>query len=255
MLLCATAFRHRARPRARRAGNGTRTRDPNLGKVVLYQLSYSRARPASSAAHATRRRPVTRGGATQVQQLLLRVSDRAGDGGEGNRTPDLLNAIQALSQLSYAPGRSPGPHSRRHTWRRLGQQPQEPRSLAGGIPCVKRSTLAENAGVSILQRPTGDARRCGGRGVVPGPVAWSRVRRTALSGPRVGPRTARNMGRRTNGASRSASNVPRAGRREPARGAVRGAVRGAGRGTTASWQHTSRRTQQLAQQLTQQLAP
>src|SRR5947207_13900434 len=28
---------------ARRAGNGTRTRDPNLGKVVLYQLSYSRA--------------------------------------------------------------------------------------------------------------------------------------------------------------------------------------------------------------------
>ena len=31
---------------ASRAGNGTRTRDPNLGKVVLYQLSYSRKRPA-----------------------------------------------------------------------------------------------------------------------------------------------------------------------------------------------------------------
>ena len=31
----------------RRAGNGTRTRDPNLGKVVLYQLSYSRVRRAS----------------------------------------------------------------------------------------------------------------------------------------------------------------------------------------------------------------
>ena len=29
----------------RRAGNGTRTRDPNLGKVVLYQLSYSRVNP------------------------------------------------------------------------------------------------------------------------------------------------------------------------------------------------------------------
>ena len=28
--------------RIQRAGNGTRTRDPNLGKVVLYQLSYSR---------------------------------------------------------------------------------------------------------------------------------------------------------------------------------------------------------------------
>ena len=36
---------HRARRSATvlmRAGNGTRTRDPNLGKVVLYQLSYSR---------------------------------------------------------------------------------------------------------------------------------------------------------------------------------------------------------------------
>ena len=27
-----------------RAENGTRTRDPNLGKVVLYQLSYFRKR-------------------------------------------------------------------------------------------------------------------------------------------------------------------------------------------------------------------
>ena len=26
-------------------------------------------------------------------------------GGEGNRTPDLVNAIHALSQLSYAPGK------------------------------------------------------------------------------------------------------------------------------------------------------
>ncbi len=29
--------------------------------------------------------------------------DPANDGAEGNRTPDLLNAIQALSQLSYGP--------------------------------------------------------------------------------------------------------------------------------------------------------
>ena len=28
------------------AGNETRTRDPDLGKVVLYQLSYSRSRAA-----------------------------------------------------------------------------------------------------------------------------------------------------------------------------------------------------------------
>ncbi len=70
-----------------RAGNGTRTRDPNLGKVVLYQLSYSRN---SYPAH-------------KHMQYSRRPS-----GGEGNRTPDLLNAIQALSQLSYAPGRRAG---------------------------------------------------------------------------------------------------------------------------------------------------
>ena len=32
-----------------RAGNGTRTRDPNLGKVVLYQLSYSRKQSSIAA--------------------------------------------------------------------------------------------------------------------------------------------------------------------------------------------------------------
>ena len=37
--------------------------------------------------------------AVQVQAIALQL-----DGGaEGNRTPDLLNAIQALSQLSYSP--------------------------------------------------------------------------------------------------------------------------------------------------------
>jgi hypothetical protein len=29
------------------------------------------------------------------------------NGAEGDRTPDLLNAIQALSQLSYGPARVP----------------------------------------------------------------------------------------------------------------------------------------------------
>ncbi len=32
-----------------KAGDGTRTRDPNLGKVVLYQLSYSRSPPNLAA--------------------------------------------------------------------------------------------------------------------------------------------------------------------------------------------------------------
>jgi hypothetical protein len=47
---------HRA-PSAR-AGNGTRTRDPNLGKVVLYQLSYSRStRDSSRPTRTTQRAP------------------------------------------------------------------------------------------------------------------------------------------------------------------------------------------------------
>ena len=36
------ALRPRGASRSARAGNRTRTGDPNLGKVVLYQLSYSR---------------------------------------------------------------------------------------------------------------------------------------------------------------------------------------------------------------------
>ena len=39
-----------------RAGNGTRTRDPNLGKVVLYQLSYSRKNTRTRKLHLHRTR-------------------------------------------------------------------------------------------------------------------------------------------------------------------------------------------------------
>ena len=72
---------------------------------MLYQLSYSRNSP----------RPATRAGQGHQQPLhelphdtrtpLQAPNVPSRDGGEGNRTPDLLNAIQALSQLSYAPGR------------------------------------------------------------------------------------------------------------------------------------------------------
>ena len=79
-----------------RAGNGTRTRDPNLGKVVLYQLSYSREEAGLRNVTATPN-PLC------STHRLPSKGPIYGDGGEGNRTPDLLNAIQALSQLSYAP--------------------------------------------------------------------------------------------------------------------------------------------------------
>ena len=84
------------------------------------------------------------------------------DGGEGNRTPDLLNAIQALSQLSYAPVRTLSyqqiqPLSAAFTCFQLlsaafdcvQQTPvdescrQEPRIIAGGISSVNEMGLAE----------------------------------------------------------------------------------------------------------------
>ena len=111
-----------------KAGNGTRTRDPNLGKVVLYQLSYSRTvtrltrkamlvitdRITSPEADQSResRTQITdfgthRGNLPSPASARLLMTTHfthpSRHGGEGNRTPDLLNAIQALSQLSYAP--------------------------------------------------------------------------------------------------------------------------------------------------------
>ena len=66
---------------------------------------------------------------------------RGWDGGEGNRTPDLLNAIQALSQLSYAPsGDSEEPVR------------QEPRIIVEGIDSVNEMGLAQIPMAGILQR-------------------------------------------------------------------------------------------------------
>jgi hypothetical protein len=60
---------------------------------VLYQLSYSREADDFSVPPVAAQRPAD-GGADRPKR---------GHGGEGDRTPDLVNAIHALSQLSYAP--------------------------------------------------------------------------------------------------------------------------------------------------------
>ena len=43
----------------KRAENGTRTRDPNLGKVVLYQLSYFRMQDNNTSEEEETRTPTT----------------------------------------------------------------------------------------------------------------------------------------------------------------------------------------------------
>ena len=57
------------------------------------------------------------------------------NGDEGDRTPDLVNAIHALSQLSYVPKSVRGNH--------IQAFPPEPRNLSQGIVEVKEMGLAE----------------------------------------------------------------------------------------------------------------
>src|SRR3981081_2600222 len=86
-----------------RAGNGTRTRDPNLGKVVLYQLSYSRALCKSNRSVGLHLPPPFAPLPPPPPPRPPLPAPYRPSGGEGDRTPDLVNAIHALSQLSYAP--------------------------------------------------------------------------------------------------------------------------------------------------------
>src|SRR5205814_7330404 len=65
-------------------------------------------RPGQSGKRDSNPRPQPWQGCALPTELFPRTNNcsrfTASHGGEGNRTPDLLNAIQALSQLSYTPG-------------------------------------------------------------------------------------------------------------------------------------------------------
>ena len=87
---------------------------------MLYQLSYSRECCTPHRARGHRAVPPHAHGA------------------EGNRTPDLLNAIQALSQLSYSPF--------------VPSRPGERETVIGGTPRVNNLGLANRPEASILQR-------------------------------------------------------------------------------------------------------
>ena len=67
---------------------------------MLYQLSYSRERcdNLTTPTPDFYRRPSASFTAPPPRRPAAPLS-----GGEGDRTPDLVNAIHALSQLSYAP--------------------------------------------------------------------------------------------------------------------------------------------------------
>ena len=78
------------------------------------------------------------------------VAYRRPSGGEGNRTPDLLNAIQALSQLSYTPGSGQKRPSRSRNPNERSRQ--EPANIAEGICSVNKTGLAQTHSAGNLHR-------------------------------------------------------------------------------------------------------
>ena len=63
----------------------------------------SRRKTASASQHSSRILPVQVFGVFDSRQFRLAPGADDESGAEGNRTLDLLNAIQALSHLSYGP--------------------------------------------------------------------------------------------------------------------------------------------------------
>ena len=75
-----------------RAKNGTRTRDPDLGKVVLYQLSYFRMKIESQSESS--QKIYSKSKCTEVPVMELGAKN-----GTRTRDPDLGKVV--LYQLSY----------------------------------------------------------------------------------------------------------------------------------------------------------
>ena len=96
-------------------------------------------------------------------------------GDEGNRTPDLLTASQALSQLSYAP-------VRRSTIRELGRRCKDNfgKTFCGG---ARMRDGLEIEGASMPIRPAGRVPAGGGvaAALLSGALGTSRIPRTAVS--------------------------------------------------------------------------
>ena len=82
------------------AGDESRTRDLNLGKVALYQLSYSRRNSVPGGAR--RNRTAVNGFAIRCMATLLSRRPSLNGAGDESRTRDLNLGKVALYQLSYS---------------------------------------------------------------------------------------------------------------------------------------------------------
>ena len=124
-----------------RAGNGTRTRDPNLGKVVLYQLSYSRVPTSITESPTTTRQAmratrhgVTPSACTAYQSVC--ASSPASDA-----SPPFAFARPDSSTCSAANPSSSGAR-RSHCITSAASGPEQPRALLHEKPTVVEADRA-----------------------------------------------------------------------------------------------------------------
>ena len=107
--------------------------------------------------------------------MLIRVPGECGENGgaDGDRTRDLLSARQALSQLSYSPGRTmpgwagPDPRRERGTLaagRAKGQSKSRPQARAAtltparGLPCARSEPAGRLPALGMGRNPGGAER-------------------------------------------------------------------------------------------------
>ena len=95
----------------KRAENGTRTRDPNLGKVVLYQLSYFRKRMKNGEEEETR---------TPTSQLTLPPQSSAST--NSATSPTYQNHVEKKE----CPEQDSNLHASRHTHLKRARLPIPP---------------------------------------------------------------------------------------------------------------------------------
>ena len=136
-----------------RAGDGNRTRDPELGRLVLYQLSYSRA--------------------------ARRAGSRCSDDGEGRiRTSEgVRRQIYSLLPLAArAPLRPAGRCRRMHAWSRWSESNRRPADYKSAAlpPELHRQAAPRSRGCAVCRSKRSDlweSRRERSRGAPPPRIA------------------------------------------------------------------------------------
>jgi hypothetical protein len=115
---------------------------------VLGACEHRDTRPGPAKRESLNRhvRPESRGPRFKSEGLATR---RVDGGAKGIRTPDLLNAIQTLSQLSYSPTAGAGSIPPEQVVSRLARAGSAPDSATGASPIAARRWIESGQGSMI----------------------------------------------------------------------------------------------------------